>query len=77
MAFWFEEGTGDFRSEVLRAADLRGHGSYEAEVHIKYATKAVGLIIIPMGRIGEPFYLQHVESLRRQAEARREEISAT
>ena len=63
-AYWIERKTGNVRSITMGPDDIYRGGLYENEVHIKHASDAIDVTIIPFGRESEAWAKDAIEQLK-------------
>jgi hypothetical protein len=64
IVYWIEAGSGNLQSQVMEPHDLRGGGTYESEVRLKYAVDPVEMATIYLRRAGNDWEKGEVERLR-------------
>jgi len=64
IVYWIERGSGELRSQTMEPHDLRGSGTYESEVRIKYAVDPLEMTTIYCSRFGNDWERSEVERLK-------------
>jgi hypothetical protein len=73
IVYWIEAGSGNLLSRVMEPHDLRGGGTYESEVRLKYALNPLEMATICLRRAGNDWEKGEVERLRAKSQAMRAE----
>ena len=68
LIYWVESGSGELRTQHMTPSDLRGSGTYESEVRIKYAIDPIEVATIYLSRAGNDWERSEVARLKALAE---------